>query len=108
MPTVQSRRRFVTNLAFAGAAGLGGVGAAGLGSGIKSFAAEPPPETTTIRFENDPVICIAPQVLQDLLRAEGFTDIRYIDQTEAHLRRADAVKIGCCCGHDCARRGRFR
>ena len=29
MPIIQSRRRFVTNLALAGAAGLGGVGAAG-------------------------------------------------------------------------------
>jgi hypothetical protein len=53
----------------------------------RSLVAEPPPEVTTIRFENDPVICLAPQVLQELLRAEGFTDIRYVDQTEAHLRR---------------------
>jgi NitT/TauT family transport system substrate-binding protein len=94
MPIAQSRRRFLQNLAFAGAAGLGGVGAVGLCGGRDSFAAEPPPEVTTIRFENDPVICIAPQVLQELLRAEGFTDIRYIDQTEAHLRRADAAKSG--------------
>jgi NitT/TauT family transport system substrate-binding protein len=27
-----------------------------------------------------------------LLRAEGFTDIRYVELTEAHLRRADAAK----------------
>jgi hypothetical protein len=26
-----------------------------------------------------------------LLRAEGFTDIRYVDLTEAHIRRADAA-----------------
>jgi hypothetical protein len=27
-----------------------------------------------------------------LLRAEGFTDIRYVELTEAHLRRAEAAK----------------
>jgi hypothetical protein len=55
MPIVQSRRRFLTNLAFAGAAGLGGIGAA-LDGARKSFAAEPPQETTTvrIRFEGGP------------------------------------------------------
>jgi NitT/TauT family transport system substrate-binding protein len=87
----QSRRRFVTNLASAGAAGLGGVGAAGFGSGIKSFAAEPPPEITTIRFEKDPFTCIAPQVFAELLRAEGFTDIRYVDLTDAYIRRAESA-----------------
>jgi NitT/TauT family transport system substrate-binding protein len=29
-----------------------------------------------------------------LLHAEGFTDIRYVDLTEAHIRRADAEKLG--------------
>jgi NitT/TauT family transport system substrate-binding protein len=84
----QSRRRFLTNAAFASAAGLGGFGAWG-----KSLAAEPPPEITTIRFEKDPVTCIAPQAFQELLRAEGFTDIRYVELTEAHLRRADAANV---------------
>ena len=46
---IQSRRRFLANAAFAGAAGLGGFGAWG-----KAFAAEPPPEIITIRFEKDP------------------------------------------------------
>jgi NitT/TauT family transport system substrate-binding protein len=89
MPITQSRRRFLTNAALAGAAGLGGFGAWG-----KSLAAEPPPEITTIRFERDPVTCIAPQVFQELLRAEGFTDIRSVDATEAHVRRADAAHSG--------------
>jgi NitT/TauT family transport system substrate-binding protein len=84
---IQSRRRFLTNAAFAGAASLGEFGAWG-----KALAAEPPPEITTIRFEKDPVTCIAPQVVQELLHAEGFTDIRYVDVTEAHIRRADAAK----------------
>src|SRR6516162_377011 len=83
---IQSRRRFLSNAALAGAAGLGGFGAWG-----KALAAEPPPEITTIRFEKDPVTCIAPQVFQELLRAEGFTDIRYVDVTETHVRRADAA-----------------
>jgi len=84
---IQSRRRFLTNAALAGAAGLGGFGTWG-----KALAAEPPPEITTIRFEKDPVACIAPQVVQELLRAEGFTDIRYVDLTDARVRRATAAK----------------
>ena len=82
----QSRRRFLTSVAFAGAAGLGGFGAWG-----KSQAAEPPPEVTTIRFEKDAVTCIAPQFFQELLHAEGFTEARYVELTEAHVRRADAA-----------------
>jgi hypothetical protein len=78
MAITQSRRRFVTNAASAGAAALGGFGVAGLGGWGHSLAEEPPPEITTIRFEKDPVTCIAPQVVQGLLRAEGFTDIRYV------------------------------
>jgi NitT/TauT family transport system substrate-binding protein len=89
MRIVQSRRRFLANAALAGAAGLGGFGAWG-----KAHAAEPPPEITTIRFEKDPVTCIAPQVFRELLRTEGFTDIRYVDLTEAHIRRADAANSG--------------
>jgi NitT/TauT family transport system substrate-binding protein len=88
MPIVQSRRRFLTNAAFAGAAGLSGF------SWGKALAAEPPPEITTIRFEKDPGTCIAPQAFQELLRVEGFTDIRYVDVTEAHVRRADAANSG--------------
>jgi NitT/TauT family transport system substrate-binding protein len=92
MAITQSRGGFAAGLAFAGAAGLAGVGAGGLGGFGKSLAAEPPPEVTTIRFEKDGATCLAPQVFQELLRAEGFTDIQYVDATEAHLRRADAAK----------------
>jgi hypothetical protein len=49
---IQSRCRFLTNAAMAGATGLGGFGAWG-----KALAAEPPPEITTVRFERDPVTC---------------------------------------------------
>jgi NitT/TauT family transport system substrate-binding protein len=89
MPIMQSRRRFLTNAAFAGAAGLGGFGAWG-----KARAAEPPPEITTIRFEKDANLCIAPQILQELLHIEGFTDIRYVNATEVHERRANAEHSG--------------
>ena len=40
--------------------------------------AEPPPETTRVRLGSVPSICLSPQyVAEDLLRAEGFTEIRY-------------------------------
>ena len=90
MPIEQSRRRFLGQLGIAGVAGMGGLASAGLGGGTRSFAAEPPPEITTIRFEKDPGTCIAPQAAEELLRAEGFTDIRYVDLTEARVRRAAA------------------
>src|SRR5689334_12928422 len=93
MPIVQSRRHLLTNIAVTGAAGVAGLGAAGL-YGRKSVAAEPPPEVTTIRFENDPVTCLAPQAAEDLLRAEGFTDIRYVDMTDAHVRRGVTARSG--------------
>jgi NitT/TauT family transport system substrate-binding protein len=67
----QSRRDFLTALSVAGAAGA--LGARG------SLADEGPPETTTLRLIYDPSICNAPSYIADeLLRAEGFTDIRYV------------------------------
>ena len=94
MAIMQRRRRFLSSLALAGAAGLVGVGAVVLGGGRNSVAAEPPPEITTIRFEKDPVTLHCAAVSEELLRAEGFTDIRYVDATEAHLRAADAANVG--------------
>ena len=45
----------------------------------QAVAAEPPPETTRIRLARTPGICFAPQfVAEDLLRAEGFTDVQYV------------------------------
>jgi NitT/TauT family transport system substrate-binding protein len=78
MSIEQSRRRFLNQLGVAGFAAVGGLGGIGLGGGGTSVAAEPPPEITTIRLEKASVTCLAPQYLaDDLLRAEGFTDIRY-------------------------------
>jgi NitT/TauT family transport system substrate-binding protein len=80
MAIMQSRRRFVTNAAAAGAAGFATLGAIDRSGGGKSFAAEPPPEVSMIRIDSGPVVCIAPQfVAEELLHAEGFTDIRFDD-----------------------------
>jgi NitT/TauT family transport system substrate-binding protein len=72
MPMTQTRRRFLTTLSLAGAAGLIRV--------PQALAAEGVLETTTIHLKKSAGICIAPQyVAEELLRAEGFTDIRYVD-----------------------------
>ena len=62
--------------------GLGGLGAIAAGRGDKLLAAEPPPEITTLRLAKNPFVCTAPQFIADeLLRLEGFTDIKRIDDT---------------------------
>ncbi len=72
-PTL-TRRRLLTTLSLAGAAGIL--------PPRRGWAAEPALDTTTVRFGKLPVICFAPQyVCEALLRAEGFTDIRYVDTT---------------------------
>ena len=46
------------------------------------------PETTTLRLRRDPSICVAPwYIAEDLLRAEGFTDIRYVPDAAARRSR---------------------
>ena len=48
-----------------------------------SLADEGPPETTTVRLTTAAGICIAPQyIAEELLRAEGFTDVRYVPATK--------------------------
>lgn len=62
---------------------LKGLAATGVGSvaGARPVrAAEPPPETTTLRLLKTESICWAPQYLaEDLLKAEGFTEVTYVD-----------------------------
>jgi NitT/TauT family transport system substrate-binding protein len=59
---------------------LGLVGGAGILPLRQAEAAEPPPEITTLRLSKFPAICFAPQyVCEELLRTEGFTDIRYVE-----------------------------
>src|SRR6266436_4376242 len=69
MPMIQTRRRFLAGAAAAGTAGVPDL-----------RAAEGALETTTVRLLKFPGICIAPQyIAEELLRAEGFTEIRYVD-----------------------------
>jgi NitT/TauT family transport system substrate-binding protein len=71
MRTIQNRRDFLARLSAAGAAGMLGTGSA-LGD-------DGPPEVTTVRLGKIPGICIAPQyAVEDLLRAEGFAEVRYV------------------------------
>jgi NitT/TauT family transport system substrate-binding protein len=74
MPIVQSRRGFLTSASLATAASVLGPRAA--------LADEGPPETTTVRLAFYTAICFAPlDVTEELLRAEGFTDIQYVRAT---------------------------
>jgi NitT/TauT family transport system substrate-binding protein len=74
MPMTQTRRRFV--------AGLAAAGATGLVRASRALAAEGPLETTTVRLPKTVGICVAPQYVADeLLRAEGFTDVRHVATT---------------------------
>jgi NitT/TauT family transport system substrate-binding protein len=83
---VITRRQFVRHLAVAGAAGT-------LGFGRELRAAEPPPETTRIRFASGGV-CAAPQhVAGELLRAEGFEDVHYL-AAEERLKDATMTAAG--------------
>jgi NitT/TauT family transport system substrate-binding protein len=77
MPMMQTRRRFLTTLSLAVGAGL-----------IRMphvMAAEGALETTSVRLLKNPAICIAPlYVAEELLRAEGFTDIRFVEVPTAN------------------------
>jgi NitT/TauT family transport system substrate-binding protein len=72
MAIVQTRRRFIRNIGLAGAAHLIRAPAV--------LAAEPKLEITKVRLASlPPGVCIAPQyAAEELLRAEGFTEIEYV------------------------------
>ena len=117
MPT-QRRRRFLTDATFARSVGLGEFGASGKSRAarqtrrrflrIAAFAgvagmlpplgaraAEPGPETTTIRLPIAPAICTTPQMItRQLLQAEGFTDIHFVDEPEAPINGAEQLARG--------------
>ena len=81
MPMKHTRRRFLANLSLAGTTTL--LRAPPL------LAADSPPETTTIRLVKDFVICEAPlDVAEELLRAEGFADVRYVDIAPPRVTQA--------------------
>lgn len=51
--------------------------------------AEPPPETTRLRIAQQPSICVAPQlIVADLLKAEGFTDVKHLKMSIAGVSKA--------------------
>src|SRR6267143_3040577 len=83
MAMMQTRRRFLTTLSLAGAASL-----------VRSppaLAAEGALETTAIRVVKNQGICYAPQyVAEELLRDEGFTDIRFVDTPPPEIAAAIA------------------
>ena len=92
-----NRRAFVAGLSATGTAKL-------LGLRPDAAAAEPPPETTTLRVAKSPAICFAPQYVagEQLLQAEGFTDLRYIKKStgwealssgEADISAVDAPSL---------------
>ena len=66
------RRKFLGHTATIGVASL---------LGVHRFAsAEPPPEVSSIRLVHAPAICLSPQyVAEDLLRAEGFSQVEYVE-----------------------------
>ena len=74
MALLQSRREFTASLSLAGTAAL--IGSA------PALADEGPPETTTVRLPRwvDGAYCWAAlYIAGELLRAEGFTDVRYVE-----------------------------
>ena len=83
MHIMQSRRDFLASASMAAAAGVL--------DPRSSLADEGPPETTTLRLNSRAPICEAPQyITEELLRAEGLTDIRYVRPSQGH----DAVARG--------------
>jgi len=73
MGTTQSRRRVLAGLA-------GSSVAAVLFHPRRTLAQEDRLETTSVRLMRIPSVCLAPQyVCEELLHAEGFTDITYVD-----------------------------
>jgi NitT/TauT family transport system substrate-binding protein len=82
----KSRRDFLASASLAAASGvLGGRG---------PLADAGPPEVTTVRLGKLGGICLAPQYVADeLLRAEGFTDVRYV-KSEGGIALLDKVARG--------------
>jgi NitT/TauT family transport system substrate-binding protein len=87
MQTLHNRRSFLASLSLAGAASL-------LGHG-ESLAQDAPPETTTVRIPTGTLICNAPTYIADeLLRAEGFTDIQHVPVTPDSATPPETMEHG--------------
>jgi NitT/TauT family transport system substrate-binding protein len=86
MPLIQTRRHFLTGLSLAGATAFI--------RSPRSLAAEGTLETTTVRLGKLPASCDAPiYAASDLLRAEGFTNVRFIG-TAPGAARIEALGRG--------------
>src|SRR5262245_1246554 len=67
-----SRRRFLRGVTLAGTAGL-------LGWHPRRVAAEPPPETTTLKLAKTSSICGVPlYVAEELFKTEGFSEVQFV------------------------------
>ena len=72
MKIIQNRRTFLAGLSAASGASLIGIST--------PVWAEPPLETTTIRWLRSPAICVAPYyIAEELLHSEGFTNVRHVE-----------------------------
>jgi NitT/TauT family transport system substrate-binding protein len=84
MSIIQTRRRFLTTAAVAGAAGLFPI--------RPTPAAVGAPEATSVTLAKTPALCTAPQYIADeLLRAEGFTEIRFVETIAPEVPSAVAA-----------------
>src|SRR5436190_18996600 len=84
MPLRQTRRRFLT--------ALSGAGVLGLFRAPRVLASEGHLETTSVRLFKSSLICsAAPQfAAEELLRAEGFKEIAYVEVTRNEAPQAFA------------------
>ena len=111
---MQDRRDFLKTGFSIAAAGL--AGAAALTGARRSLAEEAPPETTSVRLPKIPgFTCIAPlDILDDLLREEGFSDIRYVPGADLDIgadrlrERGRGLRPGFCRHHDLSCKDRRR
>ncbi|OLB94906.1 MAG: hypothetical protein AUH30_16585 [Candidatus Rokubacteria bacterium 13_1_40CM_68_15] len=72
---MNARRDVLRNLALAATAGVLRI------RPTLAAAAEPPPETRTLRLGQLTGICIAPQyIAEEFLHGEGFTQVQYVKE----------------------------
>src|SRR5262249_9836658 len=66
----------------------------GAAARLRAEESDLPPEITTIRLAKNPGICLAPQyVVSDLLNAEGFTNVVYVE-SDAGVEQTKAIAKG--------------
>jgi NitT/TauT family transport system substrate-binding protein len=87
MTTMQIRRRFLATVSATGSAGFMPM--------TRCFAAEGQLETTSVRLTRFGGLCLSPQyVAEDLLRAEGFVDVGYVDINKRRSSLTTAIAEG--------------